>query len=242
MTDSHIVASFDENLNDLRKKIVQMGNLVEEQFTLANRALTDKDKKLAEEVRKDDKAIDQLELEIEKFAVEVIALRAPVADDLREVISSIKISTSLERMGDYAKNMAKRLSVLNQIDHLPGSTTILSQMVKITQEMLLDVLDAYVKRDTSLAIEVWNRDQEVDSLYDILFRDLLTYMMEKPQYITSATHLLFIAKNIERAGDQTTNIAEIVYYITEGELLELKRPKKDDTSYVDVGISDTKNK
>jgi phosphate transport system protein len=242
MTDSHIVASFDENLNDLRKKIVRMGNLVEEQFKLATEALVEKDKALAEQVRKSDKAIDDLELEIERFAVEVIALRAPVADDLREVISSIKISSALERMGDYAKNMAKRMTVLSKIDHLPGSTTILSQMVKITRTMITDVLDAYVKRDTNLAIEVWNRDQEVDGLYDSLFRELLTYMMEKPQYITSATHLLFIAKNIERAGDQTTNIAEIVYYITEGELLELKRPKKDDTSFADLGVSKEENK
>ena len=241
MSEKHIVSSFDEDLNQLRRKVVEMGNLVEEQFVRAGEALSQRDQELAAEILKTDSLIDQLELDIEKSAVEVIALRAPVADDLREVISTIRISSALERMGDYIKNLAKRLSVLSKIDHLPGSAAIINQLISIIKTMVTDILDAYVNRDIQKAIDVWNRDQEVDSLYDSLFRELLTYMMENPRYITAATHLLFIAKNIERAGDHCTNIAEIIYYIAEGELLELKRPKKDASSFVNIEFHEPEN-
>jgi len=241
MSQEHTVSSFDDELNQMRSKIVQMGNMVHGQFEKASLALADMNQDLADEIRAKDKEIDALEIEIEKFAIEMIALRSPVADDLREVISSIKISAALERIGDYAKNLAKRLTVLSNSNGVPSSTTLIQQMIIIVNTMINDVLDAYVTLDTDKAIDVWNRDQEVDSLYDSLFRELLTYMMEKPQTISAATHMLFIAKNVERAGDHATNIAEIIHYITEGEMLDVKRPKKDATSYADVDYDDVKS-
>lgn len=234
MTQEHIVSSFDEELNKLRAKIVLMGNLVAEQFREVAIALESRDEELAKKIRANDQVIDDLEADVEQTAIQLIALRAPVADDLREVISAIKISNALERMGDYAKNLAKRVTVLAQTKDIAVSSTIIQQMIVITCSMINDILDAYIAKDTAKAIDVWNRDQEVDSLNDSLFRELLTYMMEKPRYITPATHLLFISKNIERAGDHATNIAEIIYYINEGEQLDAKRPKKDHSSFANV--------
>lgn len=234
MTQEHIVSSFDEELNRLRMKIILMGNLVAEQFREVAIALEDRNEELAKKIRANDQVVDDLEVDVEQTAIHLIALRAPVADDLREIISAIKISNALERMGDYAKNLAKRVTVLSQTKDISVSSTIIQQMIVITCSMINDVLDAYITKDTAKAIEVWNRDQEVDSLNDSLFRELLTYMMEKPRYITPATHLLFISKNIERAGDHATNIAEIIYYINEGEQLDAKRPKKDHSSFANV--------
>lgn len=238
MTQEHIVSSFDEELNRLRSKIVLMGNIVTEQFREVALALESRDEELAKKIRANDKVIDDLEIEVEQTAIQLIALRAPVADDLREVISAIKISSALERMGDYAKNLAKRITVLSHTKDISASSTIIQQMIVITCSMISDILDAYIAKDTAKAIDVWNRDQEIDSLNDSLFRELLTYMMEKPRYITPATHLLFISKNIERAGDHATNIAEIIYYINEGEQLDHKRPKKDYSSFANISPDD----
>ena len=234
MSQNHILSSFDDELNDLRAKIARMGGLVDEQYKNAFTALENKDQKLAAAVYKSDRMVDQIDADIEKQAIQMIALRSPVANDLRDIVSTIKISAGLERIGDYAKNLAKRVKVLGHRKTLSVSSALIDQMIKQIRSMISDVIDAYIARDTDKAIDVWRRDREVDSLYNSLFREMLTYMMEKPQYITSATHLLFIAKNIERAGDHATNIAELVYYINEGELLALKRPKDDSSNYIEV--------
>ncbi len=231
MSPHHISSSFDDELNSLRSKIVKMGDLVEEQYKNALIAMQDKDQDLADKVRETDRLVDQMDMEIEKQAIQMIALRSPVADDLRDIVSTIKISAGLERIGDYAKNLAKRVKVLSHGKTISVSSRFIDQMIKQIREMITDVIDAYITRDIDKAIEVWRRDEEVDSLYNSLFREMLTYMMKEPQNITLATHLLFIAKNIERAGDHATNIAELVYYINEGELLALKRPKDDSSNY-----------
>lgn len=234
MPHNHILSSYDEALNNLRSKVVKMGILVEQQYKNAAKSLKKKDQKLAEKVRQSDKAIDQMDMEIEKLAIEMIALRSPMADDLRDIVSTIKISAGLERIGDYSKNLAKRVSVLIDKENITVSNALIGQMVIQIRAMITDVIDAYINRDIEKAIDVWRRDQEVDNLYNSLFREMLTYMMENPQNITPATHLLFIAKNIERAGDHATNIAELVYYINEGELLAMKRPKNDRSSYAEI--------
>ena len=236
MTHDHISSIFDEELNDLRAKVAKMGGLVEEQYKNALRALREKDTTLADNVRQNDRLIDEMDANIEKHAIEMIALRSPVADDLRDIVSTIKISAGLERIGDYAKNLAKRVAVIQHNKTLSVSSALMDQMVTQISSMISDVIDAYITRDTDKAIDVWRRDKAVDSLYNSLFREMLTYMMENPQYITPATHLLFIAKNIERAGDHATNIAELVYYINEGELLDLKRPKDDSSNYLDLNF------
>ena len=215
-----------------------MGNFVEEQYEKAALALKTKDQQLADQVRQQDALIDQMDIDIDKHAIEIIARRSPVADDLREVVSTLKISSGLERIGDYAKNLAKRVNVLSQNETNPVSSILIDQMVMHIRGMVSDVMDAYINRDIDLAINVWRRDQEVDNLYNSLFQEMLTYMMENPRNITQATHLLFVAKNIERAGDHATNIAELIYYINEGELLALKRPKDDSSNYTDINIEE----
>ncbi len=237
MPNSHIVSSFDEDLQKLRDKITDMAELVADQFSDAECALTTKDLKLAAQVKEKDNYVDQMEQEIEKTAIEMIAIRSPMADDLREIISAIKISNALERIGDYAKNLSKRVSVLSEVGDYTVSSSIISQMISIINVMNEDVIDAYIHKSPEKAISVWTRDLAVDNLYNSLFRELLTYMMENPEYITAATHLLFVAKNVERAGDHITNIAELIYYIVEGTPLEMVRPKGDNSSETNVEFS-----
>jgi len=227
MPNSHIVSSFGEDIKNLRQKIVEMAKLVQEQFNNAEKALVERDLKLASSVRDRDTIVDQIEQEIEQKAIELIATRSPMADDLREIISAIKICNALERIGDYAKNLSKRVPVINEEKQFVANTTVISQMISIINDMTEDVIDAYNAKDADKAISVWTRDLAVDNLYDSFFRELLTHMMENPRSITSATHLLFIAKNVERAGDHLTNIAEIIYYIIEGRPIEMVRPKGD---------------
>ncbi|MBT5767631.1 MAG: phosphate signaling complex protein PhoU [Kordiimonadaceae bacterium] len=227
MPNSHIVSSFGEDIKNLRQKIVEMAKLVQEQFNNAEKALVERDLKLASSVKERDAIVDQIEQEIEQKAIELIATRSPMADDLREIISAIKICNALERIGDYAKNLSKRVPVINEEKQFVANTTVISQMISIINDMTEDVIDAYNTKDADKAISVWTRDLAVDNLYDSFFRELLTHMMENPRSITSATHLLFIAKNVERAGDHLTNIAEIIYYIIEGRTIEMVRPKGD---------------
>ena len=237
MTNSHIVSSFDEDLTQLRGKIVELAQLVAKQFNDAEKALVERDLKLATAVREADLLVDQLDQDIEKLAIELIAIRSPMADDLREIISAIKIANALERIGDYAKNLSKRVVVLNETKNFDANYSVVSQMIEIVNLMNNDVIEAYVNRASDKAISVWTRDIVVDNLYDSLFRELLTYMMENPEFITPATHLLFVAKNIERAGDHLTNIAELIYYIVEGVPLEMVRPKGDNSSETNVEFS-----
>ena len=231
---THIVSSFDEELTRLNNIISQMGGLAESQLISSIRAIVKRDSELAEKVIVSDKRIDVLEQEVQDFSVRLLALRQPMADDLRQVVTALKLSNDLERIGDLAKNIAKRAQVLNQIPPIRPVQAI-PNMAKLAQEIIKDVLDAYIEGDAEKAERVWARDQEVDDMYNSLFRELLTYMMEDPRNITASTHMLFIAKNIERIGDHATNIAETIYYRIKGEDLPgIDRPKNDAANFAVV--------
>ena len=215
MAQNHTVKSFDEDLRQLRGMISEMGGLAEQQIIAAIDALAKRDTESAAKIVKQDKAIDAIESEVERFAVRIIALRAPMADDLREVIAALKISSVLERIGDYAKNIAKRTPVLAE-NKIIEPVSILPEMGRIVARMVRDVLDAFVNRDAELAYDVCQRDKQVDDFYNSLFRALLAYMADHPHTITPSTHLLFVAKNLERIGDHATNVAEMVYFAATG--------------------------
>ena len=231
---THIVSSFDEELTRLNNIISQMGGLAESQLISSIRSIVKRDSELAEKVILSDQRIDVLEQEVQDFAVRLLALRQPMADDLRQVVTALKLSNDLERIGDLAKNIAKRAQVLNQIPPI-RPVQVIPNMGKLAQEIIKDVLDAYIEGDAEKAERVWARDQEVDDMYNSLFRELLTYMMEDPRNITASTHMLFIAKNIERIGDHATNIAETIYYRIKGEdLPAIDRPKNDAANFAVV--------
>ena len=229
----HIVKSFDAQLEQLRTNIVRMGGLAEAQLSMAISALVRRDSELASKVVGHDAEIDKLEAEVDEGVVRLLALRQPMAVDLRDVLASLKIASDVERIGDYVVNIAKRALALNQLPAVKPLYAI-PRMADLVEASLKDVFDAMVERDVERAGEVWRRDEEVDEMYTSLFRELLTYMMEDPRSITSCTHLLFIAKNIERIGDHTTNIAEVVTYQVTGRSIEGGRPKGDTTSYTVV--------
>ncbi len=225
----HIVASFEADLKKLRDMIAVMGGLVERAVADASTALLEHNAEIANRVISQDHAIDAEERAIEQFAVSLLALRQPVADDLRQVIQALKVVTDLERIGDYAANIAKRSIVINQFASrfaLSG----LGQMATLVQQNLKSCIDAVGDADAQKAVAVWRADQAVDDLYNTIFRELITYMMEDARSITACTHLLFIAKNLERIGDHTTNVAELTYYAVTGEVLPDFRPKGDQTS------------
>lgn len=209
---------------------MKMGGLVEDAIRNGALSLESRDEELAEKVRAGDKVIDNLEIMINESAARVIALRAPTAIDLRLILSVIKISANLERIGDYANNMAKRTGVLSQIAPVNDSAGAIRRMARTVEAMLKDALDAYIQRDAELAADIIERDQEVDQMYNALFREFLTFMMEDPRNITACMHLHFIAKNVERMGDHVTAIAEQVVYLVTGETPEDDRPKADRTS------------
>lgn len=194
-------------------------------------ALEMRDEELAARVRKNDKIIDRLEEQIHEEVARVIALRSPTAFDLRTVLTVLKISGNLERVGDYAKNMAKRASVLVNMTPIQGSSGALRRMAKEVELMMTDALDAYIQRDAEKAMDVIQRDRDVDQMYNALFREFLTHMMEDPRSITACMHLHFIAKNLERMGDHVTAIAEQVIYLVTGHLPDEDRPKDDQTSF-----------
>lgn len=226
----HIASAFDRDLEAIQTHIMKMGGLVEASIRDSARSLDTRDEELAETVRRGDKAIDALEEMINEEAARVIALRAPTASDLRLILSVIKISANLERIGDYGKNMAKRTGVLAQMAPVNDSTGALRRMAREVEMMLKDALDAYIQRDDELARAVIERDRDVDQMYNALFREFLTFMMEDPRNITACMHLHFIAKNVERMGDHVTSIAEQVVYLVTGEHPEDPRPKADKTS------------
>ena len=233
MSDSHIVSSFDEELEGLRSAISRMGGLVEAQLSNAIQAIAKRDDALATLCVESDKDIDDLEDHVEALTLRMLALRQPVAHDLRQILSALKISHDLERMGDYATNVAKRASALSQLPEV-GPINGISRMGRLTHRIITDVLDAYTQRDVDRAMVAWQRDEEIDQMYTSLFRELLTYMMEDPRNITACAHLLFVAKNIERIGDHATNIAETVYFEETGRRLEGVRPKGDNSSFAVV--------
>ncbi len=228
----HIASAFDRDLEGIQALIMKMGGLVEEQITSAVQSLEERDVELAERVRERDKHIDQLEDDVNTEAARVIALRAPTAMDLRVVLSVMKISSNLERIGDYSKNIAKRTGILVQMDPMGSSAGAIRRMAKTVNLMLKDALDAYVQHDVELALAVRDRDVDVDQMYNALFREFITHMMEDPRNITACMHLHFIAKNIERMGDHVTSIAEQVIYLVTGEMPDEERTKKDRTSIV----------
>jgi phosphate transport system protein len=230
VVDHHIVTAFDEELQDIGRCVAEIGGLAEQQVDRSVSALTRIDTEAAKQIVTDDRRIDRLQREIEEKAILLIARRQPMARDLREVIAAIRIAADLERVGDLAKNIAKRVIALQ--DQFQNKSLVhgVEHLAELSLEQLKNVLDAYASRDLDQALVVWNRDTEVDALYTSLFRELLTYMMEDPRTISFCTHLLFCAKNIERIGDHATNIAETVHYVITGIALIEERPKQDDTS------------
>ncbi len=215
-TSGHTVKAFDQDLGELRALVAEMGGLAEAAIDGAVRALTRHDVAAAAHIVEQDRRIDALEAELERRVVRLIALRAPLADDLREVLAALKIAGVVERMGDYAKNIAKRVPLL-EVSRNVQPMAILPAMARAAAEMVHDVLDAFAARDIEAAVEICRRDSQVDDLYNSLFRALLTYMMENPSNIGTSTHLLFIAKNLERIGDHATNVAEMIYFAATGE-------------------------
>jgi len=234
MDSTHIVSAFDEDLGQIEAQLLEMAGLVEIQIADAAEALAKRDAELGGKVRSKDKRVDELENEIDNLAVNLLALRQPMAEDLRRVVSTLKVSANLERIGDYANNVAKRTTVLAQEQPIGSSANTIKRMCKLTQDMLHDVLQAYMARDLAVAEEVRDRDEEVDQLHNSLFRELLTYMMEDPRNITACMHLLFVAKNVERIGDHITGIAEQVHYMISGKMPSDDRRKGDVTSYISI--------
>ena len=214
----------------MKQTLIRMGGLVESQLDKAMTALSSRNSELAKEVIANDKELDALDAEVSEQVIQMIAKRQPIADDLRRVISSLRISADLERMGDYSANVAKRVVALNQLPAMQPAHSI-PRMGQLVQANTKRVLDAFVKGDPNLALNVWESDEEIDETYTSLFRETLTYMMEDPRNITPCTHLLFIAKNVERMGDHATNVAEEVYFRVTGKKIEGGRPKGDTSSF-----------
>ncbi|MHA6723567.1 phosphate signaling complex protein PhoU [Sphingomonas sp. RS2018] len=219
MGQEHTVKAFDQDIGHLRGLISQMGGLAEEAIADAMTALQRGDAELARRVRAKDKAIDAIEAEVERLAVRVIALRAPMADDLREVVAALKIAAVVERIGDYAKNIAKRVPMIHTGPDRIEALSLLPAMAVLAADMVRDVLDAFARRDAAGAVEVCRRDRALDDFYNSIFRVLLTFMVENPKTISEVAHLLFVAKNLERIGDHATNVAEMVYFAATGAYL-----------------------
>ncbi len=222
----HIVSAFEQELKNLDNKISQMGGLAESQLALAIKSLKNKDYDLAKQAIKSDKAIDKLELELEEEAILMIAKRQPMASDLRRIIVTIRISSDLERVGDLAKNIAKRVIAIN--GQAPKSLiTGLSAMSQLAQKSLKNVLDAFSTEDVDKAVKVWENDKDLDALYNSIFNEIQTHMKQNSANIDYCTHLQFVAKNIERIGDHATNISENIHYMVRGEWIDADRPKSD---------------
>jgi phosphate transport system protein len=223
--NEHIVKSYEEELNHLTAEVARMGGLAEAQVTDAITAVARRDVALAEAVVARDERLDVMEADIEKKVIRMIALRQPMANDLRRTVSAMKIANNLERTGDMAKSIAKRLLVVVESEPITPLNRSIQRMGKLVVQRLKEVLDAYTANDVDRAIAVWSRDNEVDEHYNSLFRELLTYMMGDPRTISPCAHLLFVAKNLERIGDHATNIAEIIHYDITGEAMASERPK-----------------
>jgi phosphate transport system protein len=230
MVSEHTMKAFDADLQDLARMVAEMGGLAEQQISDAIDALDRRDSMLAQQVIASDAQIDALQRDIEEKVILTIARRQPMAVDLRDVVGALRISNDLERIGDLAKNIAKRVLVLDSEFRSQKVMRGVEHMAELVLAQIKDVLDAYARRDADKSIAVWRSDEEVDAVNNSLFRELLTYMMEDPRNISICIHLLFCAKNIERMGDHATNIAETVYYMVEGRALGDERPKGDKTS------------
>jgi phosphate transport system protein len=228
--NDHTVKAYNEELALLDKKVAHMGGLAEHVLGQAFDALEKRDPVLAETAVQSDKAIDQLQREIEEQVITLIARRQPMADDLRHVMAALRITGDLERIGDLGKNIAKRALAIAQETYPKPLISGLRHMAELALRQLKTVLDAYAERNSEMALAVWREDEQIDAMYNSVFRELLTYMMEDPRNIGFCTHLLFGAKNLERIGDHTTNIAEVVHYLVHGKPIADDRPKGDKTS------------
>jgi phosphate transport system protein len=236
MPAEHTLRAYDQELDQLNNTIAQMGGLAEVQLANAIHAVVRRDPELGARTVAGDEKVDALEQEVQNLVVRLLALRQPMARDLRNIVAALKVSSDLERIADYAANVAKRATALSMTPVVQPLFTI-PRMGALAQTLIKDVLDAYVERDTEKAMQVWRRDEELDEMYAGFFRELLTYMMEDPRNITPCTHLLFIAKNIERIGDHATNIAETVHFLVEGGPFREHRPKGDTSSFTVVSPS-----
>lgn len=235
----HIVSAFDAELKEIGRKVVEMGGQAERLVIDSVTALMKRDTALAQKVILLDAAVDQIHREIEEKAILVIAKRQPMATDLRELVAAIRIASDLERIGDLAKNVGKRVLAIEGEYHPQKLVRGVEHMSELVLEQLKEVLDAYAGKLSAKAIDVWRQDSGVDTMYTSLFRELLTYMMEDPRNISVCTHLLFCAKNIERIGDHATNIAETVFYMVEGQMISEERPKADASSETSVAFPGT---
>lgn len=228
LNQPHTTKALDRELGDLLKAIARIGGMAESQIEEAARAMLERDDRLAAEVIKRDQEIDRLEAEIQQKTLHLLALRAPVADDLRLVVSAISAASAFERVADYAANAAKRSMVLNTMPTVPAIRAVV-RLMHMVKRQLHAAITAFVEGDAQQAVAVWEHDDEIDAIYSSLFREILTYMMEDPRQISACTHLLFIAKNVERVGDHSTNIAELTYFMVTGQQLR-DRPKADVTA------------
>ena len=233
----HTVKSYDEELTSLHEDILRMGGIAESQFAAAMQAIAKRDPNIAAETVRGDTKIDELNLIIDQRVVRMLALRQPMATDLREIVSSLKIAADIERIGDYSANIAKRAIAIAEMRPVRPISGI-PRMGVLVQRLIKDVIDAYNNRDADKAMKVWARDEEVDDMYNSLFRETLTYMMEDPRNITPCTHLLFVAKNIERIGDHATNVAETIYFVAHGKRIDETRPKGDSSSFIVMAQQD----
>ncbi len=237
-THDHIVREFDEELDKLNNMIAELGGLAERQLSDSIDALSKRDAERAKEITEADEQLDLMERKIDELGIDIMIRRQPMASDLRMVIAALKTSSVLERIGDYAKNIAKRTIALSEMPAI-GSMRSLQRMAGLVQSQIKLTLDAYLQQDAEMAEDVRIRDQEIDSMHTSLFRELLTYMMEDPRNITACTHLLFIAKNLERIGDHSTSIAENLLFLIHGHMPEDARPKSDAAHYTVVDKNDT---
>jgi phosphate transport system protein len=233
MPSEHIVRAYDDQLRRLKAEIAEMGGLVESQLGQAIQAVGNRDAELGQRCVASDAKVDALERQIDESVIKMLALRQPMAIDLRTILSALRIAADLERIGDYAANVGKRTTALVQFPPVPAVGGLL-RLGNLVRQVVKDVLDAFAANDTARAVQVWQRDEEVDAMYTSLFRELLTYMMEDPRNITPCTHLLFIAKNLERIGDHATNIAETIHFQVLGRTITEARPKGDETSFAVV--------
>ena len=232
----HIVKSYSQELQHLRDLMTEMGGLIESQLAQATDAVVNHNATAAARAMETDREVDALERQTEQFVIRLLALRSPLAADLRQIVAALKITAGMERIGDYAKNVAKRSIVLNQ-SAVPFSLSGLAAMARLVQENLHLVIDAVGEGDAAKAVQAWQSDQAIDDLYNSIFRETVTYMMEDARSITACTHLLFIAKNLERIGDHATNIAETVHYAATGEVLPDERPKGE-SSYARATVAE----
>jgi phosphate transport system protein len=239
-SNEHIVRAFGQELEEISNIIIRMGGVAEAQVEAAAQAVVRRDAAMAAQVIQADHQLDQLQQDIDNETLRLLALRQPMASDLREILAAVKIASNVERIGDYASNIAKRAIALAQVPPVRPVSGV-PRMDRLVQEIMKDVFDAYVDRDVAKAVDARQRDEELDELYTSLFREVLTYMMEDPRNITPCTHLLFIAKNLERIGDHATNIAETIHFLVVGQPLTTKRPKGDTSSQMVVNPNDAES-